>query len=92
MASGKLLRQLIKSGIDGKDDSFRQVSEAIIIEERQKQHHLLVNDLERILYGRAKSATPGMRKLVEDIPTDRDASWLEVTKQLDRVIARLKKR
>lgn len=72
MASGKLLRQLIKSGIDGNDDSFRQVSEAIINEERQKQHHLLANDLERILYGRAKSSTPGMRKLVESIPTDRE--------------------
>lgn len=72
MASGKLLRQLIKSGIDGNDDSFRQVSEAIINEERQKQHHLLANDLERILYGRAKSSTPGMRKLVESIPTDHE--------------------
>lgn len=72
MASGKLLRQLIKSGIDGNDDSFRQVSEAIINEERQKQHHLLANDLERILYGRAKSSTPGMLKLVESIPTDRE--------------------
>lgn len=72
MASGKLLRKLIKSGIDGDNDSFRQVSEAIIIEERQKQHHLLANDLERILYGRTQNATPSMRRLVESIPTDRE--------------------
>ncbi len=72
MASGKLLRQLIKSGIDGDNDSFRLVSEAIINEERQKQHHLLANDLERILYGRTQNATPSMRRLVESIPTDRE--------------------
>lgn len=72
MASGKLLRKLIKSGIDGDNDLFRQVSEAIINEERQKQHHLLANDLERILYGRTQNATPSMRRLVESIPTDRE--------------------
>jgi SpoVK/Ycf46/Vps4 family AAA+-type ATPase len=72
MASGKLLRKLIKSGIDGDNDSFRQVSEAIINEERLKQHHLLANDLERILYGRTQNATPSMRRLVESIPTDRE--------------------
>ncbi len=52
MANGKLLRQLIKSGSEGNLDAFRSVSEEVILEERAKQHHLLANDLEKILYGR----------------------------------------
>lgn len=51
MANGKILRQLIKAGATGDTATFRRVSEAIIDEERQKQHHLLANDLEHILYG-----------------------------------------
>lgn len=51
MASGKLLRQLIKSGTQGDLTEFRVASEAVIQEEREKNHHLLANDLERVLYG-----------------------------------------
>lgn len=51
MASGKLLRQLIKSGTQGDLTGFRAASEAVIREERDKNHHLLANDLERVLYG-----------------------------------------
>ncbi|WJM84752.1 ATP-binding protein [Dickeya chrysanthemi] len=51
MANGKVLRQLIKAGASGDLTTFRRVSEVIIEEERQKQHHLLANDLEHILYG-----------------------------------------
>lgn len=51
MASGKLLRQLIKSGLNGDSGSFRSASEEVIREEREKNHHLLANDLERLLYG-----------------------------------------
>src|SRR5690606_38215776 len=51
MASGKLLRQLIKYGARGDITGFRAAAEAAIQEERQKQHHLLANDLERLLYG-----------------------------------------
>jgi len=50
MPTGKLLRQLIKSGMDGNTDAFRVASEEVIREERQKQHHLLANDLERLRY------------------------------------------
>ena len=42
MANGKILRQLIKAGATGDTATFRRVSEAIIDEERQKQHHLLL--------------------------------------------------
>lgn len=51
MANGKILRQLIKAGVSGDSDAFRRASEAVIQDERQKQHHLLANDLEQMLYG-----------------------------------------
>lgn len=51
MANGKILRQLIKAGASGDSEAFRRASEAVIQDERQKQHHLLANDLEQILYG-----------------------------------------
>ena len=72
MASGKLLRQLIKTGAEGNHDAFRQVSEEVIREERAKHHHLLANDLEKILYGRRKSSNARPFPLSEKVPTDRE--------------------
>ena len=74
MASGKILRQLVKAGVVGDAIAFRQVSEAIIQEERQKQHHLLANDLERLLYADRASMTPDKRKLhlTATLPTNKD--------------------
>ncbi len=72
MATGKLLRQLIKSGIEGNMDAFRVASEEIIKEERQKQHHLLANDLERLLYGRPRDLDRLPRPLLERVPVDRE--------------------
>lgn len=73
MASGKVLRQLFKAGTTGDLNAFRQVSESIIREERQKQHHLLANDLEQILYGNSRqSISPNMRSLRERIPLDQE--------------------
>lgn len=82
MANGKLLRQLIKSGAQGDHMNFRAASEAIIAEEREKQHHLLANDLERLLYGTssiAKGAVSHLR-LVPNLPMNKDngLSLLEV--------------
>lgn len=75
MASGKLLRQLIKSGVEGDDTSFRRISEALIAEERQKHHVLLANDLEKILYG--SGSGKGSNKLThlnlkQSIPVDKE--------------------
>ncbi|HEL3759500.1 TPA: AAA family ATPase [Stenotrophomonas maltophilia] len=74
MANGKLLRQLIKSGLQGDSDSFRAASEAVIKEEREKNHHLLANDLERVLYG-TQSKSTGARnlQLVSTLPTNKDS-------------------
>lgn len=73
MASGKILRQLMKAGTAGDSAAFRQASEAIIREERQKQHHLLASDLEQILYGGGHRAlSRGTSALVERIPVDQE--------------------
>ncbi|MBI1765897.1 MAG: ATP-binding protein [Acidobacteria bacterium] len=72
MSSGRTLRQLIKSGTSGDMDAFRLVTEEVIREEREKQHHLLANDLEKILYGRPIAAPLTLRRLSETVPTDRE--------------------
>ena len=73
MANGKLLRQLIRSGAEGDLDAFRNAAKEVVADERQKQHHLLANDLETILYGRGRTpSSPALRNLVEVIPEDRE--------------------
>lgn len=74
MANGKILRQLIKAGASGDSASFFRASEAIISEERQKQHHLLANDLEQLLYGEnQRTPTSSCKKnAVINIPTDKE--------------------
>lgn len=73
MANGRLLRQLIKSGVAGDQEAFRRASEAMISEEREKQHHLLANDLERLLYGRSKApAEPSSLQPSGTVPIDRE--------------------
>ncbi|HWP58271.1 MAG TPA: ATP-binding protein [Candidatus Acidoferrales bacterium] len=72
MATGKLLRQLIKAGIEGNMEAFRDASEEVIKEERQKQHHLLANDLERLLYGRPKDLGHAPGRALEKVPVDRE--------------------
>ncbi len=76
MANGKLLRQLIRSGAEGDVEAFRGAAQEVIAEERQKQHHLLANDLETILYGRPPTtASPALRKLTDRIPEDRERGF-----------------
>lgn len=71
MASGRLLRQLIKSGAEGNRDAFLQASEEVIRDERAKSHHMLANDLERILYVRA-AGDPTRALLSEPVPKDKE--------------------
>lgn len=73
MANGNLLRQLVRSGADGDLDAFRGVAKKVIAEERQKQHHLLADDLESILYGRpAKPRSGASRRLAAATPHDHE--------------------
>jgi SpoVK/Ycf46/Vps4 family AAA+-type ATPase len=69
MAEGRLLRQLVRAGAQGNGGTFRQVAEEVIRDERAKNHHLLANDLERILYGEASSPQTAARPVV-DVPKD----------------------
>lgn len=75
MASGKLLRQLIKSGILGDEVGFRAASEAVIKEEREKNHYLLASDLERLLYGNQSAIRNNIHKLhgMVNLPTNKDS-------------------
>jgi len=66
MASGKLLRQLIKSGTEGDVSRFLNVSQEVINEERAKKHHLLANDLEKILYSHTETSLSFKTNLPED--------------------------
>ena len=79
MANGKVLRQLIKAGSAGDKAAFRKISEAVIMEERQKQHHLLANDLESILYadqvGMVKKISKQERSLSLEIPSDKEKGF-----------------
>lgn len=76
MASGKLLRQLIKAGTQGDTGAFRVASEAVIQEERQKQHHLLANDLEQILYGdHLQPAKSKAHRLLPNAPIDKERGF-----------------
>jgi AAA+ superfamily predicted ATPase len=74
MASGSVLRQLIKSGASGDEAGFRVASEAVIKEEREKKHHLLANDLERLLYGDRTSSIkqPRLLHLATSFPSNKD--------------------
>lgn len=73
MASGRLLRQLIKSGVQGDKDMFRSASEAVIKEEREKNHHLLANDLERLLYGDQATARNRRLHTITSVPVNKDS-------------------
>ena len=75
MANGKLLRQLIRSGLDGDIENFKAASEAVIAEERGKNHHLLANDLEKLLYGTQSGApvSQSHMKLASVMPTNKDS-------------------
>lgn len=74
MANGKILRQLFRAGTTGDADAFRRASQAVIEEERQKQHHLLANDLEQILYGGDVNSrvSSNNQRIHYDIPTDKE--------------------
>lgn len=87
MANAKLLRQLIKTGSEGNQEAFKRVSEQIIQDERAKNHHLLANDLEKILYGRRNSSTQSLSALSDRLPKDkeRDLPLLQIKESVRRL-------
>lgn len=76
MANGKILRQLIKAGTTGDTVAFRRMSEAIVKDERQKQHHLLANDLEQILYGEhLQTPKNNVNRSLPSAPVDKERGF-----------------
>lgn len=71
MAEGRILRELIKAASPTASPAFLRAAETLIAEERQKKHHLLANDLERILYGTDKRGE-SVYTPPKDVPTDRE--------------------
>lgn len=72
VAEGRLLRKLIGAGARTDDPEFRVAAEEIIKEEREKKHHLLANDLERLLDGDRVQGRSRPRPARHDIPVDRE--------------------
>lgn len=73
MTNGKLLRKLLRSGSAGDAEGFRKAAEEVIEGERRKHHHLLADDLERILYGHRKTTlSPVIQSLASSVPEDRE--------------------
>jgi len=73
MASGKLLRLLVQSGASGDPTAFRSATEQLIKEERAKQHNLLANDLERILYGDRHVVSTTAHDILPEAPVDKES-------------------
>jgi SpoVK/Ycf46/Vps4 family AAA+-type ATPase len=71
VAEGRVLRILLKAGAEGDTESFRRAAEEVIRDERAKKHHLLANDLERILYGETASSKSARElRPLRELPRD----------------------
>ena len=90
MASGKLLRLLVQSGTSGDSNAFKSATEQLIKEERAKQHNLLANDLERILYGDRVSPNTSAHNILPQAPIDKESGVALIDiKQANRSINEL---
>jgi SpoVK/Ycf46/Vps4 family AAA+-type ATPase len=96
MASGDLLRQLFRGYAKRDDTTFRAAAEAIIHEERLKNHRLLADDLERILLnGNGSVAERRSVSSMHDLPKDRERGFplldiFECTYEWDRIVLQTK--
>ncbi len=66
----------MQSGTSGDPTAFISATEQLIKEERAKQHNLLANDLERILYGErssSNSTTAFAHQILPEAPTDKES-------------------
>lgn len=77
--------------MEGNVEAFRAASEEVIKEERQKQHHLLASDLERLLYGRPREVGRSTGRAFEQAPVDRERNLAlldirEPARRLDDVV------
>lgn len=76
MASGDLLRQLLLGHMKRDDDLFKAAAEAIIQEERAKNHRLLADDLARILVnGSWRLGDRRLANSIYDVPRDKERGF-----------------
>lgn len=77
MVNGDLLRQLFRSHANEDHVAFRAAAEAVIREERSKNHRLLADDLERILLTRDGYRRPAAHRAVSkrNLPMDRERGF-----------------
>ena len=75
MGTGDILRQLFEGYARHSDAEMRAAAEALIRDERAKNHRLLADDLERILL--SSSSLPSDRRPPSrfDVPRDRDSGF-----------------
>ena len=59
VGTGDILRRLFEAFAAHDDGEIRAAAEALILDERAKNHRLLAEDLERILVGAASRKTSG---------------------------------
>jgi SpoVK/Ycf46/Vps4 family AAA+-type ATPase len=68
MARSDLLINLVRAGVTGDTGSFRRTVDAIVAEERAKQHNVVADQLERVARAsNANGATPGMTRLATEM-------------------------
>jgi len=96
MANGDLLRQLFRGYAKRDDTTFRGAAEAIIQDERIKNHRLLADDLEKILLnGNGSAADRRVVSTMHDIPKDRERGFplldiFEYAHDWDRIVLQTK--
>lgn len=94
MARADLLLDLVEAERRGDRDRFRVLVEAVIAEEREKQHHLLADRLSELIttIGSGKvrdDRASGLRDLVHEIVPERRLSELELSSVTRRVVEEL---
>lgn len=72
MSSGDLLKQLFRKYKVGDDSGFETIAQQIIAQEREKNHHVLAADLQRILYNGNGAGIPSTNGHLKPLPRDQE--------------------
>lgn len=84
VARADLLVRLVRAARAGDDVALRRSAEALIAEEREKQHHLLAERLEEALRSNGASAGHGTATLAQEAP--RGVAFVTARQKLDDLI------
>src|SRR5580700_7812244 len=80
MTAGNAIRKLIMAHAKGDSESFKTAASEFINEERRKRHHVLADDLERILSNGATSpkveTLTFLRPFSAELPRDKERGAL----------------